>query len=272
MSVNEEDSPASDGQSTAGRFARLSKAAVFDPRLSPPVLRTLAALATYADDQGHCFPAAATIARRLDVDPRTVYRHLNDLEAYGYVQRERHLRSRGGYGPNSYTLPYPELQVSQRSGGARVETERPYPNSLKGRNRLSERPKSNENDATPNVIAPEDPTLENRSEPGERYDNACRADMTSGVSDDATSGVALTIPVELSQENEPKGFRFAEDKLSQIQDPHNAIRTALGGPLYEQAIELNLSTWEKAEEAECRQSGAGASVIRSALEQLGHDG
>jgi DNA-binding transcriptional ArsR family regulator len=125
---------------TAGRFARLPDAAVFDARLSAEALRVLAALATYADSVGFCFPALTTIAKRLGLERRTVQRHLRKLEAAGYVVTGRSIRSsRGGYGRNRYLLVYPAApspgapaQDGMEGGGAvTLRTGRQRPSAAK---------------------------------------------------------------------------------------------------------------------------------------------
>lgn len=92
---------------TRGPFARVASAAVFDERMPAEVVRVLAAVATYADAAGACFPAVSTIADRLGLTRRTIQRHMRALEAGGYVERQPTKRSRGGFGVNLYRLRFP---------------------------------------------------------------------------------------------------------------------------------------------------------------------
>lgn len=106
-----------------GRYAALSRAAIFDQRLSPAAVRVLAALASYADASGYCYPAIGTVAARLGMSRRTVERVLPDLEATGYLIKYRQKRlpgKGGGWSVNGYLLLFPappESELEASGGG-----------------------------------------------------------------------------------------------------------------------------------------------------------
>jgi len=99
-----------------GRFARLPMAAVFDARVQARTLHVLAALASYADAAGYCYPSQGTVARRLGMGRRTVQRHLDLLGRLGYVTSHRRIRpdGKGGYAASAYVLSFPPLIAQGR--------------------------------------------------------------------------------------------------------------------------------------------------------------
>ena len=103
---------------TRGPFARVASAAVFDERMPAEAVRVLAAIATYADAAGACFPAVSTVADRLGLTRRTIQRHMRALEACGYVERQPTRRSRGGFGANLYRLRFPAMPMPERVSDA----------------------------------------------------------------------------------------------------------------------------------------------------------
>ncbi len=100
---------------TPGPFARVAAAAVFDERMPAAAVRVLAALASYANAAGVCFPAVPTLAQRLKLSPRMVQRHMRVLEAGGYVERQPIKRSRGGFGANLYQLRFPAASAAEHA-------------------------------------------------------------------------------------------------------------------------------------------------------------
>src|SRR5215470_611235 len=70
----------------SGQFSRLPAAAVFDRNVTNGNLRVLAALGTYVDPEGYCFPAVGTIAKALGVKRQAIQNHLRCLRAAGYVE------------------------------------------------------------------------------------------------------------------------------------------------------------------------------------------
>ena len=100
-------------QDGKGPFARLCAASVFDLKLSAAAVRVLAALATYVDWRGMCWPSVDTLAERLRVDARQIQRHLRALEARGYVRiEERKTGRRGGNSTNLYVLKFPACEAA----------------------------------------------------------------------------------------------------------------------------------------------------------------
>jgi DNA-binding transcriptional ArsR family regulator len=67
----------------------------------------LVALANYASEDGECWPSQATIARMTGMDPRTVRRHLADLEQGGYLVRSERKNPDGGRATDIYRLTPP---------------------------------------------------------------------------------------------------------------------------------------------------------------------
>lgn len=65
------------------RWARVPETAV--KRLTPAHLRVYAALAIYADQEGECWPSQATIAAVLGITTRGLQKHLQALEAAGFI-------------------------------------------------------------------------------------------------------------------------------------------------------------------------------------------
>ena len=89
-----------------GRYTKLAASSVFDRSISAEAFRILAALGTYADAEGFCFPSVATIAARLGLKRRQVQRHLRALEAAGFLTTETRKRTdgKGGFGSNVYRV------------------------------------------------------------------------------------------------------------------------------------------------------------------------
>jgi hypothetical protein len=71
----------------------------------PPTPKlVLVVIADYADDKGYAFPGADTIARRASISERTLTRVLADLEANGYLERERRSLINGNRTSDGYHL------------------------------------------------------------------------------------------------------------------------------------------------------------------------
>lgn len=81
------------------RFSHFAARAVFDARISDNDLRVLAALGTYTDAQGWCFPKQETIAERIGKTRPTVSGSIKKLVAAGYVEvKNKTVRGRGRVG------------------------------------------------------------------------------------------------------------------------------------------------------------------------------
>lgn len=85
-----------------------------DLPIPPGPKLVLAVIADYADDQGYAFPGMDKIARRASVSERTAIRVINDLEANGYLRRERRHIATGQRTSNGYQLLPDGDQVTDR--------------------------------------------------------------------------------------------------------------------------------------------------------------
>ena len=68
------------------RYSIFAARAVFDPHLTAIDVRVLAALGTYSDRQGWCFPAQSTLAERCNVARQSVVASIKRLAEFGYIQ------------------------------------------------------------------------------------------------------------------------------------------------------------------------------------------
>ncbi len=76
-------------------FAAVPERAVDDKRLGNAGFRVLAALCSYADKDGHCFPGLGTIGGRLGITRQAVQRQVRHLKSLGYVNVEKRARPNG---------------------------------------------------------------------------------------------------------------------------------------------------------------------------------
>lgn len=72
--------------STDPRYTIFAARAVFDANLTPIDIRILAALGTYSDRQGWCYPAQSTLASRCNVARQSVVTSIKRLADLGYIQ------------------------------------------------------------------------------------------------------------------------------------------------------------------------------------------
>lgn len=86
------------------RYTLFAARAVFDDRLSARDLRVLAALGTYTDRQGWCFPSQGTLAKRLGAGRTHINASLKNLEQCGYVQVVKQVRENGAQAVNLYRV------------------------------------------------------------------------------------------------------------------------------------------------------------------------
>ena len=73
-----------------------SRAVIEAQGLTAKAKLVLLDLADRADPKGRCWPRQATIADRTGLSPRTVWAALNELEANGWICRERRYRPNDG--------------------------------------------------------------------------------------------------------------------------------------------------------------------------------
>lgn len=86
------------------RFAVVAEWIVFHPELSPTSVRVFAALARYADGNAECWPAATTLAERLNLSADTVRRSLKQLETTGAIEVTARYDDDGSQRSNLYRL------------------------------------------------------------------------------------------------------------------------------------------------------------------------
>ena len=72
--------------------------------LKPSIKFVLLALADASDDVGYCWPSISTLAKKTCLDPRSVQRILNQLQAQGFLRVERRRRPDGSPTSNGYRL------------------------------------------------------------------------------------------------------------------------------------------------------------------------
>lgn len=89
-----------------GRFAILPSSLVADRRIGDAAFRVLAALSTYADRDGWCWPSQQTLASDVGTSRRSVRTQLDVLEEAGYVESSRRIRADGSESSKTYRLLY----------------------------------------------------------------------------------------------------------------------------------------------------------------------
>jgi len=202
-----DDATPTESASQAGRnphtWAKVSQALIFDRTLSAEAKLVGLALSTYADRAGECFPAVSTLAATLGLSRRTAQRHLRALEQAGHLVSFMRTRTngRGGQSSNGYRLAYRAARTRDADAdGAQGSAE---PSEA-----FSEPEKPITSGATPDVAPKHEnmPSVRRLVTPG----------ATFGDTFGATPDVALTIPIELNQENytplsPPKGGAQANE-------------------------------------------------------------
>ncbi len=93
------------GTLRSGRYSKIPDSAVFDQRLGAAALRVLAALGTYANKEGWCWPSQGTLAKRLGISRQAVGRAIKQLAALGYI------RSQGQYNQRTQARVQNRYQV-----------------------------------------------------------------------------------------------------------------------------------------------------------------
>jgi len=133
------------GRPGNGTWARVSRAAALDRRLSSEAFRVLAVLCCYADNTTYrCCPSVATIADHLGLTRRMAQLHLRRLEELGYVttirqklgtgaigRRRNGARMGGGWTANIYVLVYPPPPSLKRSDDAKPDFTSSTPDDAK---------------------------------------------------------------------------------------------------------------------------------------------
>lgn len=91
---------------TGPKFAILPARAVYDENLGHAEMRVLAALGTYADVNGSCWPSIRTLAKRLGhKNRRTTQRHIRKLQELGYITSNNQFGDRGEQVASQFHIP-----------------------------------------------------------------------------------------------------------------------------------------------------------------------
>ena len=101
-------------------FARIPERAVDDRRLANAGFRILAALGSYTDKDGHCFPGLGTIGQRLGITRQAVQRQVRHLKSLGYVNVEKRARPNGSGTTNRYDILFEPPNESNEEGQRHV--------------------------------------------------------------------------------------------------------------------------------------------------------
>lgn len=88
-----------------GAFGRISKWAAYDSRLSNGAFRVYGVIAAHCNPAGYAWPSHDTIAAALGVSRQMAWRHVQALEAAGYLIVQRRLRPEGGKTHSVYYVP-----------------------------------------------------------------------------------------------------------------------------------------------------------------------
>ncbi len=97
----------------------------------PGAKLVLLALCDFADEQWSCFPGQATLAEKTSQGERTVRRHLEWLEAEGFIVSHARF-SDGRRTSNRYTIHAPRPQAPPPSDQSAPGSEAPSPKAKKG--------------------------------------------------------------------------------------------------------------------------------------------
>lgn len=104
------------------RYSIFAARAVFDPRLTATDVRVLAALGTYTNKQGWCFPKQETVALRVGVKRPTVVVAIKRLVDLGYLEQQQQTAPGRGRTTSKYRvkLDIEEPMSAEITSGADV--------------------------------------------------------------------------------------------------------------------------------------------------------
>jgi hypothetical protein len=109
----------------------------------------LISLAAFADEEGVCYPSQQTLADMTEQGQRTVRRHLETLEALGFIARTTRRRYNGKWNSDSFKLLAPaerlrpnRPQAKMAAGQNDRRPEQPEANLTAGQKEPSQRPKT----------------------------------------------------------------------------------------------------------------------------------
>src|SRR5258707_8811908 len=96
---------------TSGPFGILPASAIFDERMSNALLRVLAALTTYADENRICRPSQKTLGERLHRTRQAVGKSIEQLVVLGYLEKIHRFRENGSKASNEYRILFDQEGV-----------------------------------------------------------------------------------------------------------------------------------------------------------------
>ena len=99
----------------SGRFAIVPARAVEDRRLGSAGLRVLAALGTFSDKDGWCWPSLTTLAKQVNVTRQAAHQNIQQLAKLGYIEVQRRQRPDKGNAANRYRLLFDRALFSVRN-------------------------------------------------------------------------------------------------------------------------------------------------------------
>ena len=85
--------------------------------LTAPERLVLVVLADHANDDGYCYPGLQSVSEKVELEERSVRRHVARLERKGFLERLARFRPDGSQSSNGYRLP-----LSERVGRAAPPT------------------------------------------------------------------------------------------------------------------------------------------------------
>jgi hypothetical protein len=111
------------------RHAQVPPSIIAARDISHGAFRTYCALALFANKHtGECHPKLATICEALGgADRSNVQKWIRELEEHDLVERHHWIRDEGGYGPDTYVLPF---HPEPRKGGLRGAVESTAPHGV----------------------------------------------------------------------------------------------------------------------------------------------
>ena len=97
------------------QFVRVPMSLLTTDGVKGTTLATYAALASFADPAGHCFPSVPTIAKRAGVAEKTARAECKRLVRLGYLSIAAHMGEKGGQTSNRYTLLWQQKALAEKA-------------------------------------------------------------------------------------------------------------------------------------------------------------
>ena len=111
-------------------FAAVPERAVKDRQLGNAAFRVLAAIASYADQDGQCFPSLRRIGEDLGCCRSAVHKQVKILISHGYVARQRTRRPNGSDSSNHYQILYQTVETDSKKRQPHVDGCSPQVNGV----------------------------------------------------------------------------------------------------------------------------------------------